>query len=125
MVPVCDKRYHIYNRFRHFGAEIKKLWNYPYFNKAVSNIRITPNRVSAFSAVSARVVKGVGTFVLIRAVPILIWDRSVSLATGLNHIYFIMAIVTICTIYTINQQRIFPPTSARFSALAMQFYIIY
>jgi len=24
MVPVCDKRYHIYNRFRHFGAEIKK-----------------------------------------------------------------------------------------------------
>jgi len=23
MVPVCDKRYHIYNRFRHFGAEIK------------------------------------------------------------------------------------------------------
>jgi len=29
MVPVCDKRYHIYNRFRHFGAEIKKLWNYP------------------------------------------------------------------------------------------------
>jgi len=31
MVPVCDKRYHIYNRFRHFGAEIKKLWNYPLF----------------------------------------------------------------------------------------------
>ena len=30
MVPVCDKRYHIYNRFRHFGAEIKKLWNYPF-----------------------------------------------------------------------------------------------
>ena len=29
MVPVCDKRYHIYNRFRHFWAEIKKLWNYP------------------------------------------------------------------------------------------------
>jgi len=29
MVPVCDKRYHIYNRFRQFGAEIKKLWNYP------------------------------------------------------------------------------------------------
>ena len=29
MVPVCDKRYHIYNRFRHFGAEIRKLWNYP------------------------------------------------------------------------------------------------
>jgi len=29
MVLVCDKRYHIYNRFRHFGAEIKKLWNYP------------------------------------------------------------------------------------------------
>jgi len=28
-VPVCDKRYHIYNRFRHFWAEIKKLWNYP------------------------------------------------------------------------------------------------
>jgi len=23
MVPVCDKRYHIYNRFRHFGAEIR------------------------------------------------------------------------------------------------------
>jgi len=29
MVPVCDKRYHIYNRFRHFWAEIKKLWNCP------------------------------------------------------------------------------------------------
>jgi len=29
MVPVCDKGYHIYNRFRHFGEEIKKLWNYP------------------------------------------------------------------------------------------------
>jgi len=29
MVPVCDKRYHIYNRFRHFWAEIKKLWNHP------------------------------------------------------------------------------------------------
>ena len=29
MVPVCDKRYHIYNRFCHFWAEIKKLWNYP------------------------------------------------------------------------------------------------
>ena len=29
-VPVCDKRYHIYNRIRHFGAEIKKLWNYPF-----------------------------------------------------------------------------------------------
>jgi len=29
MVPVCDKRYHINNRFRHFGAEIKELWNYP------------------------------------------------------------------------------------------------
>jgi len=29
MVPVCDRRYHIYYRFRHFGAEIKKLWNYP------------------------------------------------------------------------------------------------
>ena len=29
MVPVCDKRYHIYKRFRHFWAEIKKLWNYP------------------------------------------------------------------------------------------------
>ena len=29
MVPVCDKRYHIYNRFRHFWAEIMKLWNYP------------------------------------------------------------------------------------------------
>jgi len=24
MVPVFDKRYHIYNRFRHFWAEIKK-----------------------------------------------------------------------------------------------------
>jgi len=32
MVPVCDKRYHIYNRFRHFGADIKKLWNYPLVN---------------------------------------------------------------------------------------------
>jgi len=30
MVPVCDKRYHIYNRFRHFWAEIRKLWNYPF-----------------------------------------------------------------------------------------------
>ena len=29
MVPVCDKRYHIYNRFRRFWVEIKKLWNYP------------------------------------------------------------------------------------------------
>jgi len=29
MVLVCDKRYHIYNRFRHFWTEIKKLWNYP------------------------------------------------------------------------------------------------
>jgi len=29
MVPVCDKRYHIYIRFCHFWAEIKKLWNYP------------------------------------------------------------------------------------------------
>jgi len=25
MVPVCDKRYHIYNRFRHFWAEIQKI----------------------------------------------------------------------------------------------------
>ena len=33
MVPVCDKRYHIYNRFRHFWAEIKKLWNYPFRHK--------------------------------------------------------------------------------------------
>jgi len=32
MVPVCDERYHIYNRFRHFWAEIKKLWNYPLFS---------------------------------------------------------------------------------------------
>jgi len=31
MVPVCDKRYRIYNRFRHFWAEIKKLWNYPFY----------------------------------------------------------------------------------------------
>jgi len=31
MVPVCDKRYHIYNRLRHFWAEIKKLWNYPLY----------------------------------------------------------------------------------------------
>jgi len=31
MVPVCDKRYHTYNRFRHFWAVIKKLWNYPLF----------------------------------------------------------------------------------------------
>ena len=22
MVPVCDKRYHIYNKFRHFWADI-------------------------------------------------------------------------------------------------------
>ena len=33
MVPVYDKRYHIYNRFRHFWAEIKKLWNYPLTQK--------------------------------------------------------------------------------------------
>ena len=33
MVPVCDKRYHIYNRYRHFWAEIKKLWNYPLTRK--------------------------------------------------------------------------------------------
>ena len=36
MVPVCDKRYHIYNRFRHFGAEIKKLWNYPLADTVVN-----------------------------------------------------------------------------------------
>jgi len=36
MVPVCDKRYHIYNRFRHFWAEIKKLWNYPLARKALN-----------------------------------------------------------------------------------------
>jgi len=30
MVPVCDKCYNIYNRVRHFWAEIKKLWNYPF-----------------------------------------------------------------------------------------------
>jgi len=36
MVPVCDKRYHIYNRFRHFWAEIKKLWNYPLVSMALS-----------------------------------------------------------------------------------------
>jgi len=34
MVPVCDKRYHIYNKFRHFWAEIKKLWNYPLYHQA-------------------------------------------------------------------------------------------
>jgi len=38
MVPVCDKRYHIYNRFRHFWAEIKKLWKYP-FNKSLVDIK--------------------------------------------------------------------------------------
>jgi len=38
MVPVCDKRYHIYNRFRHFGAEIKKLWNYPFLTVAMTYI---------------------------------------------------------------------------------------
>jgi len=32
MVSVCNKRYHIYNRFRHFWEEIKKLWNYPLAN---------------------------------------------------------------------------------------------
>ena len=37
MVPVCDKRYHIYNRFRHFWAEIKKLWNYP-FRPIIGNV---------------------------------------------------------------------------------------
>jgi len=36
MAPVCDKRYHIYNRFRHFWAEIKKLWNYPLYMGAIS-----------------------------------------------------------------------------------------
>jgi len=38
MVPVCDKRYHIYNRFRHFWAEIKKLWNYPFHNSSCLSI---------------------------------------------------------------------------------------
>ena len=38
MVSVCDKRYHIYNRFRHFWAEIKKLWNYPYNGNNGKNI---------------------------------------------------------------------------------------
>jgi len=43
MVPVCDKRYHIYNRFRHFWAEIKKLWNYPslqFFQVKCENINV-------------------------------------------------------------------------------------
>ena len=41
MVPVCDKRYHIYNRFRHFGAEIKKLWNYLLYEVLVCNQFLT------------------------------------------------------------------------------------
>ena len=43
MVPVCDKRYHIYNRFSHFWAEIKKLWNYP-FDKTIIiiNVKLLP-----------------------------------------------------------------------------------
>jgi len=35
MAPVWDKRYHIYNRFRHFWAEIKKLWNHPLANRSI------------------------------------------------------------------------------------------
>jgi len=50
MVPVCDKRYHIYNRFRNFWAEIKKLWNYPWnvFTFVVKNIvyRYSNNKTS-------------------------------------------------------------------------------
>jgi len=37
MVPVCDNLNYIYNRFRHFWAEIKKLWNYP-LEAALTNI---------------------------------------------------------------------------------------
>jgi len=37
MVPVCDKRYHIYNRFRIFWAEIQKLWNYPLLSSTMES----------------------------------------------------------------------------------------
>jgi len=40
MVPVCDKRYHIYNRIRHFWAEIKKLWNYPFRANMYKNVHV-------------------------------------------------------------------------------------
>jgi len=39
MVPLCDKRYHIYNRFRHFWPEIKKLWNYPFKDYVITFAR--------------------------------------------------------------------------------------
>jgi len=49
MVPVCDKRYHIYNRFRHFWAEIKNLWNYPFQSVSAHNIIVLLNGVQLFS----------------------------------------------------------------------------
>ena len=51
MVPVCDKQYHIYNRFRHFWAEIRKLWNYPltlrggYYNYTLRHVANLFNKV--------------------------------------------------------------------------------
>ena len=41
MVPVCDKRYHIFNRFRHFWAEITKMWNYPFQIKTIKYSSVT------------------------------------------------------------------------------------
>ena len=41
MVPVCDKRYHIYNRFYHFWAEIEKLWNYPLETLLTVSLRVS------------------------------------------------------------------------------------
>jgi len=49
MVHVCDKRYHIYNRFRHFGAEIKKSWNYP-LDPVFSDLSGTRYSPSLFAA---------------------------------------------------------------------------
>jgi len=40
MVPVSDKRYHMYNRFHHFWAEINKLWNYPLMHYSPESIEI-------------------------------------------------------------------------------------
>ena len=42
MVPVCDKRFHLYNRFRNFWAEIKRLWNYLFF--VANNVLTQPCR---------------------------------------------------------------------------------
>jgi len=61
MVPVCDKRYHKYNRFRHFWAEIKKLWNYPltmtfpeFYTCSTVKITLSTNRSSRASGTLSR-----------------------------------------------------------------------